>query len=115
MEFTFCQVSPFVARWRRMRLTDEDLQALEKLLAKRPDAGAVIGGTGGLRKLRFAPPSRAGGKSGGTRVIYGFFPEYNTIYLFLIYPKNEQADLTPPQKAQCRQLVAEIKRLLPGR
>ena len=85
---------------------------MEAQLARRPDAGPVIPGTGGLRKLRFAPPSRGGGKRGGTRVIYAYFPDYDTIYLFLIYPKNEQDDLTPTQKTQCRQLVAEIQSLL---
>ena len=45
-------------------------------------------------------------------MIYGYFPDHHTIYLFLIYSKNEQDDLTPTQKAQCRQLVSEIGSLL---
>lgn len=42
-----------------------DLQALERILIANPDAGDVIPGTGGLRKLRFAPPSWHTGKRGG--------------------------------------------------
>jgi hypothetical protein len=37
---------------------------------KSPDAGDVIEGTGGLRKLRFADLRRGKGKRGGLRVIY---------------------------------------------
>jgi hypothetical protein len=35
-----------------------------------PEAGALIRGTGGLRKLRFADERRGKGKRGGLRVIY---------------------------------------------
>jgi hypothetical protein len=57
MKLTIAQVSAFVAEWRKLRLTDEDLAALEKMIMDHPDAGAVMAGTGGIRKLRFAPPS----------------------------------------------------------
>jgi len=112
VELTFVQLSPFVSDWKRLGLGDDDLRALEAELLKRPDAGPIIGGTGGLRKLRFAPPSRSGGKSGATRVIYGLFRGHKTVYLFLLYRKNEQGNLTPKQKIQCRKLVNEIRAIL---
>ena len=40
-----------VARLARLRLTDEDLQALERQIAARPDSGDVMRGTGGVRKV----------------------------------------------------------------
>jgi len=70
MWLTFIQLAPFVVAWRRLGLTDEDLSALEQLIMHRPEAGAVMQGTGGVRKLRFAPPSWHMGKSGATRVCY---------------------------------------------
>jgi hypothetical protein len=70
MMITFIQLSGFVSEWKRFRLDGEDLRDLERSLLARPDAGAVMAGTGGLRKVRFAPPSRHSGKSGAYRVGY---------------------------------------------
>ncbi len=49
-------------------LSDEERAALLGHLAQRPDAGAVIPETGGIRKLRWG--ARGKGKRGGVRVIY---------------------------------------------
>ena len=50
--------------------TEDERGAFASFLASHPDAGDVIVGTGGLRKVRW---SRAGsGKRGGVRVIYFF-------------------------------------------
>lgn len=75
---------------------------------RNPDAGAVVGGTGGLRKVRFAPPSRHAGKRGAFRVGYAYFRNADAIYLLAIYPKNEQANLTPAEKAEARKLIEKI-------
>lgn len=115
MQLTIVQLAAFVSDWRRLRLTDEDLQALEQLLLRRPTAGAVISGTGGFRKVRFAPPSWYSGKSGATRVIYVFFPEIETIFLFLIYGKNEQGNLSAKQKQAAAKWVASFRSTLKGR
>ena len=71
MRLTLIQLSTFAAKWPKLRLTDEDLLSLEGLLIDNPEAGQVIPGTGGLRKLRFAPPSWHTGKRGASRVIAG--------------------------------------------
>jgi len=75
MRLTFVQLRTYVSDAAALRLTDSDQQAIEEILLVRPAAGAVIPGTGGLRKLRFSPSSRRGGKSGGIRVCYAWFPE----------------------------------------
>ena len=112
MRFTFVQLSPFVADWRRLKLTDEDLRALELQLMDDPQAGDVISGGGGVRKLRFAAPSWRRGKSGAARVVYAAYVRHDTVYLFLIYGKGERANLTAAQKKQCAALTAEIRKLL---
>lgn len=113
VRWTFVQLAPFVADWRRLRLTDEDLQALEMDLQRRP--GAVVPGTGGLRKLRFAPPSWHTGKSGATRVIHAVYPEQAHIFLVLLNAKNEQGNLTSDEKAQARQLMSRIDAQMRGK
>ena len=44
---TFRQMPTFAARWKRLGLTDEDLQALEEQIMENPDAGDVMRNTGG--------------------------------------------------------------------
>jgi len=69
MKAVFVELPPF-ARHRGDYLDDESFTLLQDYLMQRPDAGDVIKGTGGLRKLRFADRRRGKGKRGGLRVIY---------------------------------------------
>ncbi len=77
-----------------------------EFLAKRPKAGRVIQGTGGLRKVRIARPGR--GKSAGTRVIYYYHNEDKPILLLLIYAKADQENMTNEQKAEYKKAVKLI-------
>ncbi|HTW93654.1 MAG TPA: hypothetical protein VMD30_02595 [Tepidisphaeraceae bacterium] len=108
MNLALIQVSEFVARWRRLRLNDEDLRALETQLLFRPDAGRPMEGTGGLRKLRFAPPSWHRGKSGAMRVAYVYFPKYERIYLITLYTKEEKDNLTRGERNRYRQILGDL-------
>ena len=72
-------------------LSDEEYSALQWMLLARPDAGKVVSGSGGLRKLRWAAPGR--GKSGGYRVIYYWRDHQGQIWLLTIYAKNEAANI----------------------
>ena|SRR5437764_15493023 len=110
MNLTFIQPAPFVAAWRRLGLTDEDLQALEKLIERRPDAGVVVQGTSGLRKLRFAPPSWRRGKSGSSRVCYVCVAREAACYLLAIYTHAEKENLTAADKAYYKKLVQYVRR-----
>ena len=49
-------------------LSDEEYAKLQQVLIKTPDAGDVIPGSGGIRKLRWKGSGR--GKRGGVRIIY---------------------------------------------
>jgi hypothetical protein len=79
---------------------------LLEFLARRPRAGRIIPGTGGLRKVRFARPGK--GKSGGTRVIYYYHDNSRPVLLLLIYTKADQDNLTAAQKAQLKKHVDAI-------
>jgi mRNA-degrading endonuclease RelE of RelBE toxin-antitoxin system len=67
-------------------LSDADYAALQSALMRDPDAGAVIPGSGGVRKLRWAAPGR--GKRGGYRIIYYLRREHGVIWMLTMYPKN---------------------------
>ena len=72
-----------------------------------PEAGDVIQGTGGARKVRI--PLEGRGKSGGGRVIYVDVVIREQIYLLMAYPKNVQTDLSQDQKKMMRKLIEIIK------
>ncbi len=80
--------------------------AMLEVLARRPKAGQIIKGTGGLRKVRIARPGK--GKSGGARVIYYFHNDNKPLLLLLVYAKAEQDNLTARQMAQLRKHVDVI-------
>jgi hypothetical protein len=98
----FVETRPF-SRRRAEQLTDEEFRQLHLWLVNDPEAGDLIPGAGGLRKLRWAAAGR--GKRGGVRIIYYPFLGRHLIFLLFMYPKNEQADLTPEQKRVLRALV----------
>jgi len=100
----FVETPVFTAEIRAL-LPDEDYRALQVALLLRPEQGAVIPGSGGLRKVRWAAPGR--GKRGGLRVIYYWHPREMTIYLLMAFAKNVRTDLTPAQLKILRRLVEE--------
>ena len=101
----FVELTPFIA-FRSKWWSDEDLRRLQNYLLAAPDAGDVISGGSGLRKLRWSAQGR--GKRGGARVIYyRYVPGYR-IYFIYAYGKSEQADLTPDQVKTLVKLMKEI-------
>ena len=101
----FVELSPFVA-FRTAHWSDEDLRRLQNHLLALPDAGDVIPGGSGLRKLRWSAQGR--GKRGGARVIYYRYVPGHRIYLIYAYTKNEQADLTREQIRLLSKLMKDI-------
>jgi mRNA-degrading endonuclease RelE of RelBE toxin-antitoxin system len=97
MKAVFVELPAF-ARYRAYYLDDEDFRALQTFLMKNPQAGDVIEGTGGLRKLRHADTRRAKGKRGGLRVIYYIWVGGLQFWLFTLYDKDEMTDLSPSEK-----------------
>jgi mRNA-degrading endonuclease RelE of RelBE toxin-antitoxin system len=79
-------------------INSSERDELITFLAKQPDAGQEIPGTGGVRKLRWQGMGK--GKRGGLRVIYYFYNETAPVFLLTVYGKGEQEDLTPEQKKQ---------------
>ncbi len=84
-------------------LEDDRYQELQAFLANRPDAGAIIRGAGGLRKLRWA--ARGHGKRGGVRIIYYWRVANDQILLMTLYAKNEVADLSEKEKSALKEIL----------
>lgn len=98
----FIETSLF-ARAADSLLSDGEQRELQNLLLNQPHAGALLKGSGGLRKVRFGTGDS--GKRGGVRAIYYHHDGRRVILLLVIYTKNRQDDLSSEQAAQLRALV----------
>lgn len=92
-------------------LDDDGYRDLQLHLARHPEAGDVIPGSGGFRKLRWADRRRHKGKRGGLRVIYYYLMSDTQIWLMTVYDKDTTADLSPAQKRVLKAAIdAETRR-----
>ena len=98
---------PAFERNRSDDLTDEAYRGLQNEMLKDPEAGDVITGTGGLRKLRYGDATRGKGKRGGLRIIYYWWDPKKQFWLFTIYDKDELSDLSPKEKAILKTLLKQ--------
>jgi hypothetical protein len=89
---------PAFAKYRADYLDDDGFGKLQAFLLKNPEAGDVIEGTGGLRKLRHGDPRRGKGKRGGLRVIYYWWDGGRQFWLFTLYDKDEMENLSATEK-----------------
>ena len=99
--------TPTFTRWVLKWMADDDYAAMQAALARRPDLGKIIPGSGGIRKMRWAGSGR--GKRGGLRVIYYWQVADDQIWLLLAYPKNERDDLSHDEIKQLKQLVEQFE------
>lgn len=86
-------------------LTDDEYRELQFALVNNPEIGPVIQGSGGLRKVRWALRGR--GKRSGVRTIYYWATCEDQIVMLLIYPKNEQDELSSRQVKVLRKIIEE--------
>jgi mRNA-degrading endonuclease RelE of RelBE toxin-antitoxin system len=83
--YSFIETKTF-GRLVQKYLSDDEYCALQTALIENPEAGPVISGSGGVRKLRWAAPKR--GKRGGFRIIYFLQRAQGLIWMLTMYSKN---------------------------
>lgn len=88
--FSFIETKLF-SRLLGEYLSDDDYARLQGALIEAPERGAVVSGSAGVRKLRWAQPGR--GKRGGVRVIYYAKIREGVIWMLTIYAKNEEENI----------------------
>lgn len=102
----FVETSNFT-KHLRSHLNDDDYAALQAFLSSHPDAGDVIRGSGGIRKIRWGSKRR--GKRGGIRIIHHWLVTEGYIYLLTLYGKGVKDNLTRAELATWRKIVEEIE------
>ncbi len=104
MKAIFIELPAFV-KYRPDYLDDESFRDLQNSLMANPEAGNVIEGTGGLRKVRQADLRRGKGKRGGLRVIYYWWDNRRQFWLFTLYDKDEMDDLSAKEKKMLKDML----------
>ncbi len=84
-------------------LSDEEYRQVQLELIKNPELGAVVRGSGGVRKLRWRAHGR--GKRGGYRIIYFIYRAKEVIWMLTIYPKNVRDSIPGHVLKQIRQEI----------
>lgn len=105
---TVVETQAYLKRAEKLLSEDERFEIVS-FLAASPEAGQIMAGTGGVRKVRVALEGR--GKSGGARVIYYFHNDRIPLFLFAVYAKSEKDNLT---KAERNALKAAVETITKG-
>jgi hypothetical protein len=106
---TVVETAEFLIRSSKL-MSDEQRARVVEMLARDPECGEIMQGTGGVRKVRVALTGR--GKSGGARVIYYFHSERFPVFALTVFAKNERANLTPAERNAMAAVARAIKQQL---
>jgi hypothetical protein len=104
---TVAETTEYARRARKL-LAEKERTDLISYLAAHPEAGDVMEGTGGVRKVRWAREGK--GKSGGVRVIYFYYNEGMPLYLLTLYGKSEKDNLSAAERNDLAKLVHMLLR-----
>jgi len=109
----FVELDEFRGDWEDLGLdVEEDLWTLQILIMTDPAGPRIEPGTGGLRKMRFAPKQWRTGKRGAARVCYVYFPTYWTVLLVAAYRKSKKDKLTDEEKKGIRMYIEQVEEWL---
>ena len=95
--------TPGFSTIRENYFDDSQFHMLQLYLMDRPNAGDIIKGSGGVRKLRWGLPGQ--GERGGVRVIHNWITKNHQMLFLTAYAKNEVSDL-------CRDAIKAIREIV---
>ena len=103
---TVIETPAYLASAKDEGLGDDERARIVTFLSQNPDAGDLMAGTGGARKVRFA--GRGKGKSGGYRVVTFYAAEDIPVFLLDIYGKDTQANLPKAERNEWRKILTAL-------
>lgn len=93
----------FEAQARNAGVSDEEMKEICDAIARDPQAGDLISGTGGARKLRHRKPGT--GKSGGYRTIHYWGGNDVPVFLLAIYGKSQKDNLSKEERNTLKKIL----------
>ena len=104
-----CETHGFQRAAVEAGMTPDEVTRLTLVVSETPDAGSLIVGTGGARKLRFAPSGR--GKRGGYRVVTYFCADDIPVFLMDVYAKGDKVNLSSAERVALKQKLETFARV----
>ena len=92
---TIVELPEYIKRSTNL-LSESERQGVINYLAAHPQSGAMMQGTGGIRKFRWSSGNK--GKSGGVRIIYYYHNASMPLFLLTLFGKNEKANLSKAER-----------------
>lgn len=102
---TIVELPEFIKRASGL-LKDEEKKSIINYLALHPQAGEILQGTGGIRKLRWSAQGK--GKSGGVRVIYYYHNGSVPLFLLTVFGKGEKANISKSERNELSKLTSQL-------
>jgi len=96
--------TPIFQRYAAEVWSEAERNQFISFIAANPEAGDLIRGSGGCRKVRWSTAGK--GKSGGARVIY-FNSDEGTIWLLIVYKKAKFDNLPTSFLVELKQGVED--------
>ncbi len=103
---TVIETPTYLRQCKETGVTEAERLAIVDVIAADPQAGSVIKGTGGARKVRIAREGK--GKSGGYRVITFYADAETPVFLLSILSKGQRADLSQAERNALRTILGKI-------
>lgn len=103
---TVVETEEYLRDAKRVGLSEEERELLVDFFAEHPEAGDLIPGTGGARKVRIAIKGK--GKRGGGRVISFYTGPDIPVFLLNVFAKNEKIDLTQKERNELKEVLSAL-------
>jgi hypothetical protein len=104
---TVIETDAYLRAVRDAGMGPEEQVAAASMVAADPESGAIIKGTGGVRKARLA--GRGKGKSGGYRVVWYFGGGDIPVFLLTVFGKGEKDNLSQAECNALNRLTAGLR------
>jgi hypothetical protein len=98
--YTVIRTPTFLSDAKAAGLAEEDQNDIVSEISRNPTAGAIMEGTGGCRKLRFAGKGK--GKRGGFRTVHYFAGDDVPVLLLALIDKGEDENLSKAERNELR-------------
>lgn len=104
---TVVETPTYLTAAAKVGMNEADRVAAVDQIAADPQAGDMIAGGGGVRKVRVA--GRGKGKSGGYRILTYYLTDDEPVFLISVINKSKTANLSDAQKAVVKTVAKDIR------